>query len=72
MKIELTEDEVKALLEILSSAITFARQGVYVNEQIDQPTEIEQENYSYYHKLFVDLSAIRDKLSDEPAPVSES
>ena len=68
MKIELTEDEVKALLEILSSAITFAKQGVYVNEQIDQPTEIEQANYSYYYKLFNDLSAIRDKLKVGLAP----
>lgn len=68
MKIELTEDQAKALLEILPDAITHAKQGVYVNEQIDQPNEAEQANYNYYRKLFNDLSAILNKLQTKLAP----
>ncbi len=72
MKIELTEDEAKALLEIIPASISHAKQAMYYYEQLNEFTESDQANYDYYCKLFADLSAIRDKLSVEPAPVSES
>lgn len=68
MKIELTEDEVKALLEIIPASISHAKQAMYHYEQLNEFTESDQKNYDYYCKLFVDLSAIRDKLKVGLAP----
>lgn len=63
MKLELTEKEVRALLEILPSNITHARQAIYHYEQVDQPTESDEKNHLYYVTLLEALQAIRKKLT---------
>lgn len=60
--IELTEKEVKALLEIIPGSITHAKQAIYYYEQVDRPTESDQENYWYYATLLEALTAVQGKL----------
>lgn len=60
--IELTEKEVKALLEIVPPSISHAKAALYHYEQVDQPTESDQENYWYYATLLEALTAVQGKL----------
>jgi len=62
-QIGLTDEQIKALMEILPANITHARQAVYHYEQVAQPTESEVKDYWFYSDLAERLSAIRDKLT---------